>query len=108
MPARMRRQEPDAASGGDVTQVRFGPAADRRHAEDRAHRGDVEGAFGVISALDTGPRHGDRRRLAALSAVLGPGLVVMAADNDARRTSPSHPRSRAWPPPSAWWRYARR
>ena len=66
-----------------MTQVEFGPAADRRHAADRAHRGDVKGALGVISALDTGPRHGARRRLAALSAVLGPGLVVMAADNDA-------------------------
>jgi Mn2+/Fe2+ NRAMP family transporter len=83
MPARMKRHAPNAASRGDVTEVQFGPVADRRHAEDRAHRGDVEGALGVISALDTGPRHGARRRLAALIAVLGPGLVVMAADNDA-------------------------
>jgi Mn2+/Fe2+ NRAMP family transporter len=66
-----------------VTAVEFGPAADRRNAEDRAHRGDLEGALGVISALDTGPRRDARRRLAALIAVLGPGLVVMAADNDA-------------------------
>jgi Mn2+/Fe2+ NRAMP family transporter len=70
------------ASGG-VTAVTFGPAADRRNAADRAHRGDLEGALGVISAFDTGPRRGTGRRLAALSAVLGPGLVVMAADNDA-------------------------
>jgi Mn2+/Fe2+ NRAMP family transporter len=83
MPARMKRHAPNAASGGDVTEATFGPVADRRHAEDRAHRGDVEGALGVISALDTGPRHGARRRLAAFIAVLGPGLVVMAADNDA-------------------------
>jgi len=68
---------------GDVTAVTFGPAADRRNAADRAHRGDLEGALGVISAFDTGPRRGAGRRLAALSAVLGPGLVVMAADNDA-------------------------
>jgi Mn2+/Fe2+ NRAMP family transporter len=66
-----------------VTKVAFGPSADRRHAGDRAHRGDVEGALGVISVTDTGPRHGLARRLTALAAVLGPGLVVMAADNDA-------------------------
>jgi len=71
------------AVSGDVTAVTFGPAADRRNAADRAHRGDLEGALGVISAFDTGPRRGAGRRLAALSAVLGPGLVVMAADNDA-------------------------
>lgn len=61
----------------------FGPAADRRHAADRAHRGDLRGAFGIVSALDTGPRRGARRHLAALLAVLGPGIVVMVADNDA-------------------------
>jgi Mn2+/Fe2+ NRAMP family transporter len=66
-----------------VTAVTFGPDADRRNAADRAHRGDLEGALGVISAFDTGPRRGAGRRLAALTAVLGPGLVVMAADNDA-------------------------
>ncbi len=82
MAARTKRHAP-RASGGDVTEVQFGPVADRRHAADRAHRGDLEGALGVISAFDTGPRRGVWRRLAALSAVLGPGLVVMAADNDA-------------------------
>jgi Mn2+/Fe2+ NRAMP family transporter len=66
-----------------VTPVAFGPVADRRHAADRAHRGDLKGALGVISAADTGPRHGARSRLAALAAVLGPGIVVMVADNDA-------------------------
>jgi Mn2+/Fe2+ NRAMP family transporter len=76
-----RHAENDAR--GVVTTASFGPVADRRHAEDRAHRGDLEGALGVISAVDTGPRHGARRRLATLMAVLGPGLVVMAADNDA-------------------------
>jgi Mn2+/Fe2+ NRAMP family transporter len=71
------------AVSDEVTAVTFGPAADRRNAADRAHRGDLEGALGVISAFDTGPRRGAGRRLAALTAVLGPGLVVMAADNDA-------------------------
>jgi Mn2+/Fe2+ NRAMP family transporter len=80
--ARVTRQGHGAASG-EVTAVTFGPAADRRNAEDRAHRGDLEGALGVISASDTGPRRGVGRHLAALAAVLGPGLVVMAADNDA-------------------------
>ncbi|HEV2254831.1 MAG TPA: divalent metal cation transporter [Streptosporangiaceae bacterium] len=83
MRARTKRPAASAASSGGVTEVQFGPVADRRNAADRAHRGDVVGAFGVISALDTGPRYGARRRLVALSAVLGPGLVVMAADNDA-------------------------
>ena len=82
MRARATRPGHGAVSG-DVTAVTFGPAADRRNAADRAHRGDLEGALGVISAFDTGPRRGAGRRLAALSAVLGPGLVVMAADNDA-------------------------
>ena len=82
MRARATRPGHGAVSG-DVTAVMFGPAADRRNAADRAHRGDLEGALGVISAFDTGPRRGAGRRLAALSAVLGPGLVVMAADNDA-------------------------
>ncbi len=78
----MRRHGANFAPGG-VTAVRFGPAADRRWAADRAHRGDLEGALGVISAADTGPRRGALRRLATLTAVLGPGLVVMVADNDA-------------------------
>ncbi len=82
MRARVTRPGHRAASR-EVTAVTFGPAADRRNAADRAHRGDLEGALGVISAFDTGPRRGAGRRLATLSAVLGPGLVVMAADNDA-------------------------
>jgi len=81
---RARATRPGHGAGSDeVTAVTFGPAADRRNAADRAHRGDLEGALGVISAFDTGPRRGAGRRLAALTAVLGPGLVVMAADNDA-------------------------
>jgi Mn2+/Fe2+ NRAMP family transporter len=68
---------------GAVTAVRFGPVADRRWAADRAHQGDLEGALGTISAADTGPRRGVLRHLAALTAVLGPGLLVMVADNDA-------------------------
>jgi Mn2+/Fe2+ NRAMP family transporter len=66
-----------------VTTVAFGPVADRRNAADRAHRGDLRGALGVVSFLDTGPRRGIRRHLAAFAAVVGPGVVVMVADNDA-------------------------
>jgi Mn2+/Fe2+ NRAMP family transporter len=68
---------------GTVIGAAFGPDADRRSAADRAHRGDLEGALGVISSSDTGPRRGAARRLATLAAVAGPGLVVMVADNDA-------------------------
>jgi Mn2+/Fe2+ NRAMP family transporter len=72
-----------SSASGPVTAISFGPNADRRWAADRAHRGDLEGALGVVSSADTGPRRGARRRLATLAAVLGPGLVVMVADNDA-------------------------
>ena len=59
------------------------PPADRRSALDRAHRGDIEGALGVVRSFDTGPRRSRRRRLVTLLAIMGPGVVVMAADNDA-------------------------
>jgi Mn2+/Fe2+ NRAMP family transporter len=61
----------------------FSGPADRRGALDRAHRGDIEGALGTVAAVDTDPRRTPRRRVATLLAVLGPGLIVMAADNDA-------------------------
>ncbi len=78
-----RRRSAAGSSGSVLAELTFGGLADRRYAADRAHRGDLEGALGVISAVDTGPRRDTRRRLAALVAVLGPGLVVMVADNDA-------------------------
>ena len=43
----------------------------------------MEGGFGTVGVADTGPRVGSGRRLLTLAAVMGPGLVVMAADNDA-------------------------
>jgi Mn2+/Fe2+ NRAMP family transporter len=61
----------------------FAPSADRRGALDRAHVGDIEGALGTVASFDTGPRLTRWRRIAALVAILGPGLIVMAADNDA-------------------------
>ncbi len=59
------------------------PPADRRAALDRAHLGDIEGAIGTLRSNDTAPRRSLHRRLMTLLAVAGPGLIVMAADNDA-------------------------
>jgi len=59
------------------------PPADRRAALDRAHLGDIEGAIGTVHSHDTAARLTIRRRLMTLLAVTGPGLIVMAADNDA-------------------------
>jgi Mn2+/Fe2+ NRAMP family transporter len=50
---------------------------------DRAHRGDIVGALGRIPSQDTGPRRSPRGRAAALLAVMGPGVIVLVADNDA-------------------------
>jgi Mn2+/Fe2+ NRAMP family transporter len=61
----------------------FTPPADRRSATDRAHIGDIEGALGTLPAHDTRPRRTFSARLATLLAVIGPGIVVMVADNDA-------------------------
>jgi Mn2+/Fe2+ NRAMP family transporter len=36
-----------------------------------------------VGSFDTGPRRTFGRRLATLLAIMGPGLVVMVADNDA-------------------------
>jgi Mn2+/Fe2+ NRAMP family transporter len=66
-----------------VVEAVFTPPAGRRAVLDRAHVGDVEGAFGTLSEAAVPPARGMRARLAALAAVLGPGLVIMAADNDA-------------------------
>ena len=61
----------------------FGGSADRRSLLDRAHSGDIVGAFGKVRSFDTGPRSSARRRLATLLAIAGPGIVVLVADNDA-------------------------
>jgi len=61
----------------------FAPPADRRSALDPAHVGDIEGALATLPAFDTGPRRTSRRRLVTMLAVLGPGVVVMVASNDA-------------------------
>ena len=71
-----------ARDSAQLIRPSFGPDADRRCVLDRAHRGDIEGAFGTVRAFDTGPRTSWRRRLATLLAVMGPGVIVMVADND--------------------------
>jgi Mn2+/Fe2+ NRAMP family transporter len=50
---------------------------------DEAHLGHIRGALGTIFAGDVGPRRGWWPRLRTLLAILGPGLIVMVADNDA-------------------------
>jgi NRAMP (natural resistance-associated macrophage protein)-like metal ion transporter len=50
---------------------------------DDAHLGDIRGALGTIRSGDVAPRNGWRARLRTLLAILGPGLIVMAGDNDA-------------------------
>ena len=79
------RFEPRGRSDAEAVALRapFSPAADRRFALDRAHRGDIEGAFGFVPSFDTARRVSLRRRLGTLLAIAGPGLIVMAADNDA-------------------------
>lgn len=67
----------------EVARPTFTPPAERRSVLDRAHVGDIEGALGTVIAFDTGPRRTLRRRFATLLAIMGPGLVVMVADNDA-------------------------
>jgi NRAMP (natural resistance-associated macrophage protein)-like metal ion transporter len=49
----------------------------------RDEAGDIKGGLGTIRLDDTGPRQGLRRRLLTLAAIVGPGLIVMAGDNDA-------------------------
>ncbi|MBV9289994.1 MAG: divalent metal cation transporter, partial [Hyphomicrobiales bacterium] len=50
---------------------------------DAAHLGHIKGAFGTILHGDVAPRNGWKHRLTTLLAILGPGLIVMAGDNDA-------------------------
>jgi len=50
---------------------------------DKAHLGDIVGAFGTIAAHDTHRRTSWKHRIQTLLAILGPGLIVMVGDNDA-------------------------
>src|SRR6516225_10829000 len=50
---------------------------------DTEHIGHIHGAFGTILHGDVAPRRTWKHRLTTLLAILGPGLIVMAGDNDA-------------------------
>ena len=50
---------------------------------DAAHIGHIRGAFGTILHGDVGSNQSWKRRLATMLAIVGPGLIVMAGDNDA-------------------------
>src|SRR5213076_2259656 len=50
---------------------------------DDLNQGDIHGAFGTIRVSDVTPRRTWRRRILALLAIIGPGLIVMVGDNDA-------------------------
>src|SRR3984957_5637640 len=63
--------------------LRAEPSSDGGAHLDTAHVGDIRGALGTIDQGDTAPRSGWSARLRTLLAILGPGLIVMAGDNDA-------------------------
>jgi Mn2+/Fe2+ NRAMP family transporter len=50
---------------------------------DPEHVGDIRGALGTITRGDVAPRAGVNKKLLTLLAIVGPGLIVMAGDNDA-------------------------
>lgn len=50
---------------------------------DSAHVGDIKGAFGTIKHGDNAPRSRMSAKLRTLIAIIGPGIIVMAGDNDA-------------------------
>jgi Mn2+/Fe2+ NRAMP family transporter len=68
---------------GSLTSLEFGSDGSRRSVLDRAHRGDIIGGLGRVAVHDTGRRRSYRRRLSAFLAIMGPGVVVMVAGNDA-------------------------
>jgi len=56
---------------------------DRAAAVDTSRVVDIKGAFGSISAEDTGARRSLPAKLKTLLAIVGPGVIVMVGDNDA-------------------------
>ena len=63
--------------------VRVNPDNAQGAVLDEAHIGHIHGAFGTILHGDVAPRETWKHRLVTLMAILGPGLIVMAGDNDA-------------------------
>ncbi len=58
-------------------------APGRAAAVDTSRVVDIKGAFGSISADDTGTRRSVSAKLKTLLAIVGPGVIVMVGDNDA-------------------------
>ncbi len=81
--ATVNERQARRAGAGSVASASFTPLTDRRSVLDRAHRGDILGALGRVQSFDTAPRRSLRRRVATLFAIMGPGVVVLLADNDA-------------------------
>jgi NRAMP (natural resistance-associated macrophage protein)-like metal ion transporter len=50
---------------------------------DQSQDHQISGAFGTIGSHDVGDRRGLRARFLTLITIIGPGLIVMAGDNDA-------------------------
>ena len=71
----------DTTTSAPVNGAVLGPPG-RRTVLDDAHVGDIRGALGTLSEHAHPPRS-RRRRLLALLAIMGPGLIVMVGDNDA-------------------------
>src|SRR6202045_2586469 len=65
-----------------MPEERRATAAAERAVQDAAHQGDIKGALGTIR-MEAQPPRSPRRRLLALAAILGPGIIVMVGDNDA-------------------------
>jgi Mn2+/Fe2+ NRAMP family transporter len=76
----LRTDGSHAYGTGVVIEAPFGRPVERRSLLDRAHRGDIEGAFGRVSLFDTSPRTSTARRIATLLAVVGPGVIVTSND----------------------------
>ena len=60
-----------------------GTAGNETAVLDEAHVGHINGALGTIAHGDTAPRRGLSLKTKTLLAIVGPGLIVMAGDNDA-------------------------
>lgn len=66
-----------------VVQASFDQAVERLNVLDRAHHGNIEGALGTVSELGQASTRQWSAGVRTLLAIAGPGLIVMAADNDA-------------------------
>jgi len=73
----------DGSSSPALVPAPFRRPAERRSVLDRAHRGDISGALGRVGSHETVAQRSRGRRIAALLAIMGPGVIVMVGDNEA-------------------------